>query len=518
LQTVIEEQEDSVQDLTTAHEELLSTNEELQSSNEELETAKEELQSGNEELTTVNEELRKRNEELDRLTGELGKLIAGVEIPIVNLDRQRSVVRFSPAAKAAFHLIDSDVGRPFDHIKAPFFGAPLDELIKQALSEGDVIVREVQDKSGRWQLLRIRAYREGTQETQGVLIALVDIDTIKRRAAAIVESINQPLMVLDAHLRVLSVNPAFCRAFRVSAHESEGVLLFKLGRSRWNIPELHTLLKEILPKQQHFDGFRVEHDFVAIGRKVFLLSARQVFDEGVGTDTVLLLFEDVTDREAAARELRALGNRLRQEKEQSERRLAHELHDLSSQGFASLGIDLARLATLVGSAPGEVEQGLRALGARVSALAHSTHELARRLHPSVLDDLGLEKALEAECRAFEEHTAIAVKYHAEALPERLPEAVELCLYRICQEALRNVAGHAKAKRVEVTLRATRKRMSLVVYDTGVGFNSAAARAKGGLGLVGIAERAAAVGGSAAVNSKPGAGTTVKVTIPLHGDK
>jgi two-component system CheB/CheR fusion protein len=517
LRTVIDEQENSLHELTTAQEELLSSNEELQSSNEELETAKEELQSGNEELTTVNEELRKRNEDLDRLTGELGNLIAGVNIPIVNLDRERNVLRFSPAAKAAFHLIDADVGRSFDHIKAPLAEPNLDELIVRALERGEAVEREVEDRSGRWQLLRIRPYKTSSNRIDGVLIALVDIDRIKRRAAAIVETIHEPLLVLDTQMRVIFVNPAFCKTFKVSVLDAEGVSIFKLAHQAWDIPALHALLKDVLPRHKRFEGFRVEHEFAGIGRKIFLLSGQQVFDAGVGTNTVLIVFQDVTDRESKSLEIQTgLTNRLREEKEQTEKRVAHELHDISSQGFASLNIELARLATRVRSAPREVEQGMRVLAARVSALAQSTHELARRLHPSVLDDLGLVKALKAECQAFKERTAIPVRYQATALPKKLPESLALCLYRVAQEALRNVAGHAQATQADVTLRRARQRVTLSVHDNGIGFDSAAARATGGLGLVSIAERVAAVGGTTSIDSKRNKGTTITVSVPWDG--
>jgi two-component system CheB/CheR fusion protein len=519
LRTVIEEQENSLQELTTTQEELLSSNEELQSSNEEMETAKEELQSGNEELTTVNEELRKRNEDLDRLTGELGSLIAGVNIPIVNLDRERNVLRFSPAAKSAFHLIDADVGRSFDHIKVPLIEPNLDKLIAQALQSGQSIEREVEDKSGRWQLLRIRPYRTSSQRIDGVLIALVDVDRIKRRATAIVETIHEPLIVLDEQMRVLSVNPAFCKTFKLSAAEAEGVSLFKFARKEWDIPELRTLLKDVFQKHKRFEGLRVEHEFRSIGKRIFLLSGQQLFDEGVGTNTVLIVFQDITDSESKALEIQTgLTNRLREEKEQTEKRVAHELHDISGQGFASLNIELARLAKQVRSEPNEVEKGLRALTARISELAKSTHELARRLHPSALDDLGLVKALKAECKAFEERTGIAITYRASALPKKLPEPQALCLYRVAQEALRNVAGHAQATRVHVTLTRAGEHASLTIQDNGIGFDSAATRAKGGLGLVSIAERVAAVGGTTSIESKLNKGTSIKVTVSLDGGK
>jgi signal transduction histidine kinase len=258
----------------------------------------------------------------------------------------------------------------------------------------------------------------------------------------------------------------------------------------------------------------VEHEFSTIGRKTFLLSGQQIFDEGVGTNTILIVFQDVSDRESAASKLRALNARLRDEKELAETRLAHELHDLSSQGFAGLSIDLARLASPPALSPEEMAQELRALVARVSELALSTHDLARRLHPSILHDLGLESALKAECDAFKLRTSLALNYQVEAVPRTIPEAIALCLYRVAQELLRNVAAHAQAKRVKVMLSSKRARLLLVIQDDGVGFEPQSAYANRGLGLISLSERVAAVGGTVSVRSKPGMGTTTTVGIPL----
>ena len=117
LQSVIEEQESTNEELKSANEEILSSNEELQSTNEELQTAKEEAQSANEELATVNDELRHRNDELARVNDDLVNLLTGVNIPIVMVNRDLRIRRFTPLAEKLFNLIPADVGRPIDNIK-----------------------------------------------------------------------------------------------------------------------------------------------------------------------------------------------------------------------------------------------------------------------------------------------------------------------------------------------------------------------------------------------------------------
>ena len=112
LQAIIEEQEATNEELKAANEEVESSNEELQSTNEELETAKEELQSTNEELTTLNEELSNRNLEMMQLTNELNNLLASTQMPIVMVDNALTVRRATPAARGAFNILPTDIGRP----------------------------------------------------------------------------------------------------------------------------------------------------------------------------------------------------------------------------------------------------------------------------------------------------------------------------------------------------------------------------------------------------------------------
>ena len=314
--------------------------------------------------------------------------------------------------------------------------------------------------------------------------------------------------------KILAANPAFLATFRMKARDVEGKLLLGLQRGEWNLPELSKLLHNVLPGHKRFEGLRMEHVFSEIGRKVFLLNGQQIFDEGQGTQTIVLVFLDVTEQEGTARDVRNLTTRLHEAREQEDKRAAHELHDMSSQGLAGLAIDLARQEKLLPSSPGEVAKGLREARRKIRELAQRTHELARRLHPSVLEDLGLVRAVRTECRAFAERHDVAVSCRLWRVPHGLPELVALSVYRVVQEALRNVASHARAKKVQVKLVMKQGQINLSIRDDGVGFNPTSARAKRGLGLVSMRERVAAVGGRFAVESEPGAGTTVGAQIPL----
>ena len=128
-------------------------------------------------------------------------------------------------------------------------------------------------------------------------------------AQGVVETVREPLLVLGGDLRVRTANRSFYQTFRVAAEETEGRLVYDLGDGQWDIPRLRTLLEEILPQDTSFDGFEVEHDFGAIGRKVMLLNARRITQEGDQTELILLAIEDITERRRAEEERREIETR-----------------------------------------------------------------------------------------------------------------------------------------------------------------------------------------------------------------
>jgi two-component system CheB/CheR fusion protein len=179
LRTIIAEHQRANDDLGTANEELVSGNEELQSMNEELETAKEELQSINEELTTVNDELQSRNQEVTQINGDLVNLLTTVDIPILILDGDRKIRRFTPKARRILSVLPSDVGRPFADIKMNIDVADLDQQIADVIESMVVRESEVQDEEGHWYRLQIRPYKTTENRIDGAIVSLVDIDVLK---------------------------------------------------------------------------------------------------------------------------------------------------------------------------------------------------------------------------------------------------------------------------------------------------------------------------------------------------
>jgi two-component system CheB/CheR fusion protein len=312
LRSIIDAQEATNQDLKVAGEEYLSSNEELQSANEELETAKEEIQATNEELTTVNEEIRDRNNQLNTVNNDLQNLLKSVNIPILMLSGDLRIRRFTPMAEQAFNLIVSDVGRPFSDIQTNIGVPNLMDLIAEVIDTLIPFEQDVQNRSGHWDILRIRPYRTTDNVIDGVVISLFDIDILKNSAIelsfsrnyanAIIETLHQPLIVLNANLQVVTANHAFYTVFQMSVDLTEHQSLFDLGAGEWNIPQLRSLLNEILTLNISIQDYEITQNFAQIGIRTILLNVCQI--EQANDDKMLLIaIEDITERKLQKQQL-----------------------------------------------------------------------------------------------------------------------------------------------------------------------------------------------------------------------
>jgi two-component system CheB/CheR fusion protein len=303
LQSIIEEQQATNQDLRAANEEILSSNEELQSTNEELETAKEEIQATNEELNTVNEELRRRTKEATQVSNDLQNLLNSINIPILMLGADLQIRQFTPAVEGIFNLISTDIGRPLSDITHKLNVPNLEQEILEVIRTLNLKTQEIQDRDGHWYHLRIRPYRTIDNKIDGAVLVLIDIDNLKRSDAqlmevrdyadAIVETVWQPLLVLNQDLRVIAASRSFYDAFQVAPVETEQHLIFELGNGQWDIPQLRSLLEQILASNTQFQDFQVEHEFEQIGNKAMRLKARKL-PRINNIQMILLAIEDIT--------------------------------------------------------------------------------------------------------------------------------------------------------------------------------------------------------------------------------
>lgn len=291
------------QDAQYNNQELQSINEELQSANEELETSQEELQSVNEELTTVNSELQVKIDQLAIVQSDIKNLLDNMNVGTIFLDHNLIIRRFTREAVRCFRLIETDIGRPIEDITSNFIQPNLLDMARQVIDSDAPIEIELSANSGVWYLVHIQPYKTLEGTTNGVVLTFTDITkrviaqeatvVAKTLAEGIIDSILEPLVVLDAQLKVLSASRSFFTFFKVTAEETLGRLIYDLGNKQWDISALRELLETILPLRQDFEGYVVEHQFQQIGLKKMSLNARRIVDSNGNTQLILFAMQEM---------------------------------------------------------------------------------------------------------------------------------------------------------------------------------------------------------------------------------
>jgi two-component system CheB/CheR fusion protein len=305
LRSAQENSQATLEELETTNEELQSANEEFQSTNEELETSKEELQSFNEELETVNAELNRKVTELDSANSDLQNLLNSTQIATIFLDPELRIKTFTPEAGAVFRLIAGDVGRPITDLALQIKEDHLIEDIKEVIKTLEVRERQLIAPQDQYYQMRILPYRTINNAIDGVVITFLNVTALREAeqqalaaqlyAENIVETVRQPLLVLDASLHVKSANKSFYDTFQVFETDTLGKVFFELGERQWDSLALRRLLTEVLRGKKSVKDFQVEHDFPGLGKRVMLLTARQIDGQKQHMPLILLSIEDITE-------------------------------------------------------------------------------------------------------------------------------------------------------------------------------------------------------------------------------
>ena len=214
-------------------------------------------------------------------------------------------------------------------------------------------------------------------------------------------------------------------------------------------------------------------------------------------------------------DLRALAGELLTAQEEDRRRISRDLHDDINQRLAMLSMDLRRMEKDPFSDPEHLRDEIRRVSEHLTAVSDDVRQMAYRFHPSILDDLGLVKAVRRLVDDFSARTGIKSTYVHNDPVAALPAEVTICVYRVVQESLSNVSRHAQASQVEVELICEDDAVNLSVRDNGVGFNAEQlGKAGGHLGLLSMKERVRLTKGKLHVESRPSQGTYIRVDVPL----
>lgn len=321
------------------------------------------------------------------------------------------------------------------------------------------------------------------------------------------ENANDIVFTVDLEGYFTSINRA---GERLSGYDRQEVLAMKFS----SVVAQESVAAAVAAREQKLSGqkefTRYELDLLTKdGRHVPLeVNTRLICHDGhpVGVQGIA---RDITARKQAEQALHRLNAGL----EEEARRIAHALHDQAEQLLASVYLAVAELADEM---PHAARLKLQRISARLDQVGEQLRHLSHELRPIILDDFGLEAALEFLAQGIAKRAAVAVAIEC-SIGSRLPPATETVLYRIFQEALTNASKHAQARHVTIRLERHGRLLHCEVADDGIGFDlsaSAPNRDKPCLGLIGIRERLAALGGTLSITTRRGGGTTLNMSVPI----
>jgi signal transduction histidine kinase len=214
-----------------------------------------------------------------------------------------------------------------------------------------------------------------------------------------------------------------------------------------------------------------------------------------------------------AKSRHSISGRLVEAQEQERRRIGRDLHDDIGQRLGLLVLELEETKKLI-SLDVRIQNRLDRVRQQVCEILNSVHSLSHNLHSSTLEFLGLAAAARSLCREFVERQKIAVDFSEVEVPRVIPHEIAICLFRVLQEALHNIALHSKAQFVKVKLQASHNEIHLLVRDSGIGFDVEASMHQAGLGLISMKERVHLVEGRLSIRSDSQTGTEISVRVPL----
>ncbi len=544
LQSAIRNLEIANEEQKSINEEAMSVNEEFQSTNEELETSKEELQSLNEELTALNNQLQETIEQQRQLADDLQNILNSSEVATLFLDHQLNIRFFTPAVKVLFGVIATDIGRPLRDLARHFDDPDLLIDAQAVLTQVSPKKREVLTDSGAWYIREALPYRSHDGQIEGVVITFVNVSEIKAvehdlQAAhvfseSIIDTIHQPLLVLDPKLQVVSANRSFFRVFGLSPEATVGHPFATGADPSGNLPGLRGFLEQVRASSTPLEDCEIEIDLPPLGHRYLLVNARNIQHRPPEEPRILLAIDDVTERKHATLALEAAKRQAEQANLAKSRFLAAASHDLRQP--------LQTLSLLQGLLARKVTDEA---GVQLAARFDETLGAMSGMLNTLLDINQLEAGIvRAEISCFPindilERLSTEFGYHAQSrgLSWRVVRSAAVVRSdpRLLEQMIRNLLSNAvKYTSKGGLLLGCRRRgetLCIEVWDTGTGIagsqlhaifeefyqlnNTARERSKGlGLGLAIVKRLADMLGHTVKVRSIPNKGSVFGITVPM----
>jgi two-component system, NarL family, sensor kinase len=364
----------------------------------------------------------------------------------------------------------------------------------------------------------LRAIRSG--EVDAVLLAgkngnqVFSLEGAEHAYRVLIESMNEGALTLTADKMILYANECFARMVKCPLQQVMGGS-FRRFLSATDRASLRSFLR-----RPEADGAKFQMQLHAADGSWLPVQISIPPRMGKRSDdaTFSMVVTDMTEAHRNVEMLRALTHRVVQVQEAERGRIALELHDNITQLLCAVVYRSQALAEGISAADGPAKQEAVGLREMLGQAAAEVERISRNLRPGMLEQLGLVEVLRDATKDFAEQARVSVKLTCAELTARLPADTELALYRILQEAFQNVRKHARAHHVSVSFKSEAGFVELLIKDDGVGFDAAkrssARKINRGLGLLGMRERAAYIGGSVEIASARRAGTEIKVRVPV----
>jgi two-component system, chemotaxis family, CheB/CheR fusion protein len=546
LHSAIHELEIANEEHKAINQEAMSANEEFQSTNEELMTSREELQSLNEELTALNSQLQETLERQRSTSNDLQNILDSSGVATLFLDTDLNIRFFTPAAKSLFRVIATDIGRPLADL-ARRINDPALLADSGAVLAGHVPPnRAVEADNEAWYTRRILPYRTQDAQVAGVVITFADISERKTAERAIeaarsysdsiINTIRQPLVVLDEELYVISASRAFYSTFSVEPEQTVGRQLDAVDEGRLDIAALRVFLDRLRNGEGVTEDHEIVVDLPPRGMRSLLVSALEIRDEPLTTRKILLALEDITERKHAAQALEAAKRQAEQANLGKSRFLAAASHDLR-QPLQTISLLHELLAKKV-----KDETTLNLVGRLDETVSTMSSMLDTLLDINQLEaGIVRREMVNFPINALLEHLRTQFSFHAAAhglgwrvVPSSLSVRSDpRLLEQMIRNLLSNAVKYTNKGKILLGCRRRGDKLRIEIWDTGIGIpeeeltaifgefhqldNLARERSKGlGLGLAIVERLADLLGHAVDVRSRPGKGSAFAVEVPLLG--
>jgi len=531
------------------------------------------------ECSAVVMDITERLRALDATT-RLATIVQTTEDAIYTKTLGGIITSWNPAAERMFGYSAGDImGKSIARLIPPNRAGEAEALVEKLLRGKPVAYFETerlrQDGSVVYVSLSSALLRDEAGHAVGVSITARDITERKRaedslrvseiRYRRLFETAHDGILVLDPESsKITDANPFMTKLLGYPRDELIGRELFEIGllndeaASRKMFQKLkrtHEVRYENLPLENR-DGRHQEVEVVAnlyqenghaviqcnirdiaerkraeiAQRRMAVLSASNLklqkeIDRRTAVEAALQHSEQLQGQllkqaQMQQRHLRELSHQILHAQEEERKRISRELHDVIAQTLVGISVHVGALTKAIAGNPKVLERKIASMHRVMEESLDIVHRFARQLRPTMLDDLGLIPALQAFMKSFNEDTGVRASLRASGGIEQATDAVRTVLYRVAQEALTNVARHARASQAEVTIRCLDGCVHMSITDDGHGFNvddKSSTKKLQRLGLIGMRERVEMIGGTFSVESAPGHPTTVRVKLPAAKD-